>query len=256
LLDCAEDHRRSALNGPAHQMRGAVALLYLGESLFGRHEFAVRAGGHVAVGQHGGQHLRRGLELNAKDVGEPAFAGFDDGAGMVGDQPAQHGVGVLGVAQVPGAVEGVQARVGKAGRVADVVQPRCCFQQIGVSAENRRQAACPGGDALDVRPAAGERLLKEYLGKMFGPGSQRVHEAQARQPRRDVHGRGMPSEDVLFSVGSRQWCWPQRAGLGAVRSSEGFGRTTEILNGMAVMTWLPRSTECAAPGISQARGVM
>jgi hypothetical protein len=29
---------------------------------------------------------------------------------VVGDQPAQHGVGVLGVAQVPGAIELVQAR--------------------------------------------------------------------------------------------------------------------------------------------------
>ena len=30
-------------------------------------------------------------------------------------QPAQHGVGVLDVAQVPGAIELVQAREGKAG---------------------------------------------------------------------------------------------------------------------------------------------
>jgi len=50
---------------------------------------------------------------------------------------------VLGVAQVPGAVEGVQARHGQAGCVADVVQPRGGFQQIGVSAENRaRVRAC------------------------------------------------------------------------------------------------------------------
>ena len=59
--------------------------------------------------QNAGQHVRRRLELGAQDVGESAFAGFDDGAGVVGDQPAQHGVGVLGIAQVPGAVELVQA---------------------------------------------------------------------------------------------------------------------------------------------------
>jgi uptake hydrogenase large subunit len=55
----------------------------------------------------------------------------------MGGQPAQHGVGVLGVAQVPGAVELVQAREGKAGGVADVVQPCGGFQQIGVSADLR-----------------------------------------------------------------------------------------------------------------------
>ena len=78
----------------------------------------------------------------------------------MGDQPAEHGVGVLGVAQVPGAVELVQARDGEIGCVADVVQPRGGFQQVGVRAENGREAACPGGDALDVRPAAGQGLLE------------------------------------------------------------------------------------------------
>jgi hypothetical protein len=76
---------------------------------------------------------------------------------------------VLGVAQVPGAIELVQAGGGEAGGVADVVQPRGGFQQIGVSAENRRQTAGPGGDALDVRPAARESFLEERLGQMFGP---------------------------------------------------------------------------------------
>jgi hypothetical protein len=86
---------------------------------------------------------------------------------VTGDQPAQHGVGVLGVAQVAGAVEGAQARHGQAGRVADVVQPRGGFQQIRVCAENSRQAACPGGDALDVRPPAREALLEERLAEIF-----------------------------------------------------------------------------------------
>ena len=40
-----------------------------------------------------------------QDIGESALAGFDDGAGVMGDQPAQQGVGVLDVAQVPGAIE-------------------------------------------------------------------------------------------------------------------------------------------------------
>jgi hypothetical protein len=55
----------------------------------------------------------------------------------------------------------VQARVGVAGRVAGVVQPCGGFQQIGISAEHRCQAARPRGDTLDVCPAAGEGLLEE-----------------------------------------------------------------------------------------------
>jgi len=56
-----------------------------------------------------------------KDVGESAFADLDDGARMVCDQSAQHGAGVLGVAQVAGVVEVGQARGGKVGGAADVV---------------------------------------------------------------------------------------------------------------------------------------
>ena len=123
----------------------------------------------------------------------------------MGDQPAQQGVGVLGVAQVPGGIELVQAREGKAVGVADVVRPCVGFQQTGVSAENGCQAACPRGDALDVGPAAREGFLEECLGKLFGPRSQRVHAAQAGQLARDVHRRACRrSEDVLLSVTSRQ----------------------------------------------------
>jgi len=66
------------------------------------------------------QYVRRlagtsgaGVEFGTQDLSESAFAGFDDGAGVVCDQAAQHGVGVLGVAQVPGAVELVQAGGGE-----------------------------------------------------------------------------------------------------------------------------------------------
>jgi hypothetical protein len=81
-----------------------------------RNEFAIRAGCHVAVGQHGGKDVRGRLELQAQNAGKSAFAGFDDGAGVMGDQPAQHGAGVLGVAQVTGAVQGIAgpSRLGRA----------------------------------------------------------------------------------------------------------------------------------------------
>ena len=144
-------------------------MMDLGELPFGRYEFAVRAGGHVAEGQHAGKRVRRRRELVAQNVGKSAFAGFDDGAGVVGDQLAQHGVGVLGVAQVPGAVECVQTGGGEAGGVADVVQPRGGFQQISVRAENSRQAACPRGNSLDVRPPAGEALMEKRMSEMFSP---------------------------------------------------------------------------------------
>ena len=95
LLDGAEDHRRGALDGPAHQVPRAVAVVYLGEPPADRHGLAVGAGGHVAASQNAGERVRRGIELGAQDVSESAFAGFDDGAGVVGDQTAQHGIGVL-----------------------------------------------------------------------------------------------------------------------------------------------------------------
>jgi len=95
------------------------------------------------------------VELVAQGTGESAFAGFDDGAGVVGDQPAQHGVGVPGVAQVPGAVELMQAGGGEAEGVADVMQPGGGFERIGVRAQNECQAASPGSDTLHRVPSGG-----------------------------------------------------------------------------------------------------
>ena len=143
--------------------------MYLGEPPVGRHEVAIRAGRHVAAGQHVGKELRGRLELEAQDVGKSAVFGFDDGAGVMCDQSAQHGIGVLGVTQVTGAVECVQARRSQVGRVSDVMQPCGGFQEFSVSAQNRCETACPGGDALDMRPAAGQGHLKEYPGELFGP---------------------------------------------------------------------------------------
>ena len=74
LLDGAKDHRRGALNRPTHQVGWVVAVMDLGESLLDRHDLAVRAGGHVAVGQHAGRRVWRSLELQAQDVGKSAFA--------------------------------------------------------------------------------------------------------------------------------------------------------------------------------------
>jgi hypothetical protein len=45
-----------------------------------------------------------GGELAGQDVSEAAFFGFDDGAGVVRDQAARHGFGVVDVAEVAGTV--------------------------------------------------------------------------------------------------------------------------------------------------------
>ena len=73
LLDSAEDHRRGALDGPAHQVPGTVAVVYLGEPPVDRHGLAVRAGGHVAASQHAGQHVRCRIELGTQNIGKSAF---------------------------------------------------------------------------------------------------------------------------------------------------------------------------------------
>ncbi len=68
---------------------------------------------------------------------------------------------MLDVAKVAGTVQAVQAGGGEFGEVPDVVQPGGGFDQIGVRAENGCQAACPRGDTLDVRPAAGEGRVEK-----------------------------------------------------------------------------------------------
>jgi hypothetical protein len=75
----------------AHQVPWTVPVTYLGKPLLDQHESAVRAGGHVTVGQHAGKVILCRLELGTQDAGKPAFFGFDDGAGVMGDQPAQDG---------------------------------------------------------------------------------------------------------------------------------------------------------------------
>jgi hypothetical protein len=180
LLDCAEVRRRGALDGPAHQVRRTVAVVYLGKPLLDRHGLAVRAGGHVAARQHAGQDVRCRVELRTQDIGESAFASFDDGAGVVGDQPAQQGIGVPGVAQVPGAIELVQACEGKDGGVTDVVQPAGGFQPVGVRAELRRPQASPNA----TRPRGIRRTTRRPL-------------ALARQPTAAAAEAQIPGKPLL-----------------------------------------------------------
>ena len=171
-------------------------MVYFGESPVDVHGLSVWASRHVAEGQRAGKSLRRGLELSAQDVGKAALLSLDDAARVMSDQPAQHPVGVLDVAQVAGAIEPMQAGSGQLGQIADVVQPRGDLQESGVSAESRCQAAGSRGDTLDVCPAAGERDAEKRPGEIFSPGGKIVHVAKARLPTRDAHGRSGPSGDV------------------------------------------------------------
>ena len=62
--------------------------------------------------------------------------------------------------------------------------------------EGRLEGAGPGGDTLDVSPATGKGVGDEGSGEAFGPGCEHLHSVHASQLGRDVHGRGLPSEDV------------------------------------------------------------
>ena len=113
-------------------MGRAVAVVDLGQAVGYLDLVAVGTGGHVAEGQRVGQRLGRRGELAGQDAREAAFFGLDDGAGVVRDQAAQQGFGVLDVAEVAGTVQAVQAGFGELGEVADVVQPRGGLDQVGV----------------------------------------------------------------------------------------------------------------------------
>jgi len=97
-----------------------TVIVVVSESHFDWDELAVRAGCHVAASQHAGKLVRGRLELQARTSASPRSSASTM---AMGDQSAQQGVSVLGIAQVTGTVQGVQARHGQAGRVADVVQP-------------------------------------------------------------------------------------------------------------------------------------
>ncbi len=71
LLDCAEDHRRGTLDGPAHQVPGAVAVMYLGEPPADRYGLAVRAGRHVTASQNAGQYGRAGSNSELRTSASP-----------------------------------------------------------------------------------------------------------------------------------------------------------------------------------------
>ena len=54
----------------------------------------------------------------------------------------------------------------------------------------------PGRRRPRMRPAAGQRLLQQRMGDLFGAVCLSSHAAYVRRPASDVHGRSEPSRDV------------------------------------------------------------
>ena len=172
LADGLQDEWGGAADGTADQVARAVAVVDLGQAVVDLDVLAVGTGGHVAEGQRVGQRLGRRGELAGQDAGEAAFFGLDDGAGVVRDQAAQQGFGVLDVTEVAGAVQAVQAGFGEFGEIADVMEPGGGLEQTGVRANRGGEAAGPGGDTLDVRPPAGKSVGEESAGEVLSPGCE------------------------------------------------------------------------------------
>jgi hypothetical protein len=150
---------------------------------------------HVAIGQRIVEDHARGGELAAQLADKAAFLGFDDSAGVMRDQTAQDRVSEMRVAEVPGAVERMKAGLGQLGGVADVMQPRGGFEQIGVITEDRGERSGSRCDPLNMRPAAGEWGFKVLTCEFLSPVSL-IHAITVVVDVRDVHGRGVPSSDV------------------------------------------------------------
>lgn len=116
---------------------------------------------------------------------------------MIGHETA-HGVAdALDGPEIAGTVERMKAGSGKRGRVADVMKPGGGLDQVSLVSEDGSKRPFPGGDALRMCPAAGQWLLQERTGDLFGTVCLSFHAAYARRPASDVHGRGVPSRDVF-----------------------------------------------------------
>ncbi len=68
----------------------------------------------------------------------------------MGNETAQVFVGLVDVAEVPGSVERVEAGDDQVRRVADVMQPCGGLKEVGVVAEDGREATSLTRDSLSV----------------------------------------------------------------------------------------------------------
>lgn len=178
---CAPDERR-------YKVLGSVTLTDLAESVPNGHSTAVRGRSHIAVGQRVPKSLVSGWKLAGQVFSEVALLSLKDGTGVVANEAAQQLIGMLDVAEVASAVEGVEAGDVQLGAVADVVEPRRSFEEIGVLTEDRGKAACPLGYSLGVLPASRQRLFQQCTGNFTRPVGHVSHKADAMRTRLDIHG--------------------------------------------------------------------
>jgi hypothetical protein len=150
---------------------------------------------HVTVGKRIVEGRAWRGKLAAQLARQTAFLGFNDRAGVMRDQAAHNRIGEVRVVQVPGAVKRMKASLGQLGRVADVMQPRGGFEQIGVLTEDRRKGSGSRSDPLNMRPTARKGDFEVLASKFLGPVGL-IHAIKVMAGVRDVHGRGVPSSDV------------------------------------------------------------
>ena len=222
-----------------HHVEWAVAFGDLRQSVLDAHGQTIRCRGHIAVGQC---VLQRGIDARkfiGQVIGEPTLPGLDDGTRMIGHEAAQGIAGALDVPEIAGTVERVKAGSGKRGRVADVMKPGSGLDQVSLVSEDGSKRPCPGGDASRMRPAPRQWLLQERAGDLFGALCLSFHAAYARRPASDVHGRGVPSRDVL----GRSAHWKPTA-VGKALAPRLPSRPGARL----AVTFCPASSSAAGPG--------
>jgi hypothetical protein len=200
-----------------HQVPWAVAVMDLGEPPLDRHGLAVRlvvmsqqvstlesACGAARTRSSGRRRVRvRRLRRWRRSDARPAGTAWRRRAGR------RAGAGHRRVRAGPWRPDRARSRC------------RAAMRRLPGGRRPRREQVL-GCVPARLRPAAGEGFLEECPGEMLCHDASVFMRPRLDSRRGDVHGRGMPSEDVLFSVGAviQQWCWPQR-GPGAETGAHG-----------------------------------
>jgi hypothetical protein len=131
------ERRCRARDRPRDCIASTVPLPDLRQPLADIQGLSVRASRHVAVDECLSQIAGRRPEFARQVSRKAAFLCLDHRAGVMRDHPAQERFGARDVAEVPGAVERMEAGAAKIRCVADVVQPRCGFHEFGIRTEDR-----------------------------------------------------------------------------------------------------------------------
>jgi transcriptional regulator with XRE-family HTH domain len=177
---------------------------------------------------------------------------------MIGHQPTEQRVGVFDVAQIASPVERVEAGAVQPRCISNVVQPRGCYEHVGVPAQNWGDSPRCRSDSLGVCPSARQRVREEAAGSGFGPVGV-AHRPKLGAPCRTFTDAATPSWDVSGTS-------PSVCGRGA-DSAQTYPRT--LLDSNRTDGWqlfiivfgevyndiVPRQSEPFAPGVLWSRRV-